>query len=164
MKKLILLAIIVISTSTAFAQKIKLAHVNTDTIAAQLAVKDSVEMKFQQYQMKVQQELQYEQQRLAQDQAQFEKTYLTLDSNIVQREYKRLQADQAAFQQETVPQLQAQVQAEQRKLLMAVEGKIEAAVKKIGKANGYTYVLDINAALYAAGTDITELVKQELGL
>ena len=47
---------------------------------------------------------------------------------------------------------------------MAVEGKIEAAVKKIGKANGYTYVLDINAALYAAGTDITDLVKQELGL
>lgn len=47
-----------------------------------------------------------------------------------------------------------------------IEKKLNAAIEKVAKANGYEYVMDANSTglLYKAGPDATAAVKKELGL
>ena len=42
--------------------------------------------------------------------------------------------------------------------------KLNNAVTKVAKANGYEFVIDATALIYKGGADATPLVKKELGL
>ncbi len=42
--------------------------------------------------------------------------------------------------------------------------KLNNAVGKVAKANGFDFIIDSTAMIYKAGPDATELVKKELGL
>ena len=41
--------------------------------------------------------------------------------------------------------------------------KIKASIAKVGKAKGFNYVIDVNSAIFADGTDLTSDVKKDLG-
>ena len=42
--------------------------------------------------------------------------------------------------------------------------KLNKAVEKVAKANGYDFIIDAQALIYKGGPDATPLVKKELGL
>lgn len=48
--------------------------------------------------------------------------------------------------------------------LTPVINKLNAAIEKAAKANGWDYIIDSSALIYKAGPDATAAVKKELGL
>ncbi|MGC4128313.1 MAG: OmpH family outer membrane protein [Bergeyella sp.] len=48
--------------------------------------------------------------------------------------------------------------------LKPIIDKINAAVEKVSKANGFDFVIDSSALIYKGGADATPLVKKELGI
>lgn len=48
--------------------------------------------------------------------------------------------------------------------LKPIIDKINAAVEKVAKANGFDFIIDSSALIYKGGADATPLVKKELGI
>jgi len=79
------------------------------------------------------------------------------------REIQDIQARIEAFQASAEEDLQKK----QQELLQPIIDKAKAAIEKVAKANGYTYVLDagLGVLLFSDPTDdIMPLVKTELGI
>lgn len=49
-------------------------------------------------------------------------------------------------------------------LLKPVIDKLNAAIERAAKANGWDYIIDASALIYKAGPDATAAVKKELGI
>ena len=57
----------------------------------------------------------------------------------------------------------------QQEKLGAIQEKVLAAVKKVGEAGGYVYVVDVSSGVIpfvntALSTDITSEIKKEVGI
>ncbi|MGB0166358.1 MAG: OmpH family outer membrane protein [Luteibaculum sp.] len=61
---------------------------------------------------------------------------------------------------------QERMQKQENELLAPIIDKVSSAIKKVGEENGFTYIFDMStgATVYQNGTDVTPLVKKELGL
>jgi len=60
---------------------------------------------------------------------------------------------------------EADLQDKQSELLEPFQNKLIEAIKKVAKADNYSYVFDISTLLfYASGDDLTSKVKAELGI
>ncbi|MCD8528984.1 MAG: OmpH family outer membrane protein [Chitinophagales bacterium] len=73
--------------------------------------------------------------------------------------------------EERITALQGKAQEDlgnlEAKLLQPVEQKAYAAIQKVAKANGYTYVLDSSLGVFLVlpdSDDLTNMVKSELGI
>ena len=70
--------------------------------------------------------------------------------------------------QQNLQQLQqtAQTDLAQRRdsAVKPIVDKLNNAVAKVAKANGYDFIIDSTALIYKGGADATPLVKKELGL
>lgn len=164
MKKIVLLFVIAVSSISLFGQKQKIGHVDVQQIMQSLAIKDSVQQKFLDYQSiyqkeleRIQNELISEEQKLADDQK-------TLPEEIFQQRYQSLLRRKQEFQEVTYPEAQQRLQQKMTELQIPLEEKLNAAIEKIAKENGFIYILQLEATLYAGGEDITKLVRKELGL
>ena len=72
---------------------------------------------------------------------------------------QRIQAFQASADKD--------VQKKQQELFQPIIAKVKAAIDAVGKEYGYTYILDVSQGVvlyYAAGNDVTPLVKKKLHL
>lgn len=58
---------------------------------------------------------------------------------------------------------QKELQQKEQDLLKPIMEKVEASIKKVGKAKGYQYVLNSAGLLLADGPDLTPDVKKDLG-
>ncbi len=58
---------------------------------------------------------------------------------------------------------QKELQKKEAELLKPIMEKVEASIKKVGKAKGYQYVLNAAGLLLADGPDLTADVKKDLG-
>lgn len=163
-KSLLLLVVVAATTFTGFAQKLKLGHVNTQQIMESLYVTDSVQMKFEKYQRALQSELQRIQTDLRNDEQQLILAKDTLPEEIFRQRAERLQMEQQEFQQQTYPQMQQSLQNKQQALLLPIQDKIDAAIEKVAKEHGFTYIFELEATPFAGGTDVTKLVRVALGL
>lgn len=164
MKKSITLAVICLFTFGAFAQKQKIGHVNTQQIMQSLFVKDSVQTKYMTYQTKLQQELQKIQNELVQREQQLAQEQGVTEESLFNIKAQGLMRDKQEFQEVTYPTMQQSLQNKMNDLQLPLEKKITVAIEKVAKANGFTYVLQLEAALYAGGEDLTKMVRKELGL
>lgn len=164
MKRLALLILVVGLSIPTFAQKQKLAHVNTQQIINDLAVKDSVEFKLKKLAAEYQAQFAKHEQDLNADINEFMLKKDSMSATIRQMEQERLSRERQELEQVIAPRLQQGLQAEEQKLSLPIQEKVLAAIEKIAKAKGYTYVIEEASALYAGGTDITALVRTELGL
>ena len=98
----------------------------------------------------------------------YDKEQATLPDNIKQRREQELQDLYQRMQQSYQDNQEALSQAQQDKL-SAIQEKVIAALKKVGEAGGYIYIIDttggtipfINTAL---STDVTADVKKALGI
>lgn len=79
-----------------------------------------------------------------------------LEQDIVDLEQRYPKAEQEE---------QTKIQNKQQQYMALISDKIQTAIKKVGEAGQYTYVIDGSALHYAnGGNDITDGVRKELGL
>ena len=95
---------------------------------------------------------------------QFQKEQATMSQAMQQTKLQDLQ-DLKKRIETFQEQAQGELQEKQEELLKPLVDKAKAAIAKVAKDNGYTYVFDsaVGALLYyEGGDDIIELVKKEL--
>lgn len=164
MKKLALLILAFGISFTVSAQKQKIAHISTQQIIQDLAIKDSIPAKIQEFAVQLENEFKRMQTKLDSDINQYMQEKDTLPQFVQQSREEELGLRKQKLQQETLPQFQRMAQNKEQELAIPLQEKLVAAIEKISKKEGYTYVIEEAATLYAGGTDITKIVRVELGL
>ena len=98
----------------------------------------------------------------------YQKEQANLLENVRQRREQELQDLYQRLQQSYQDNQQALEKARQEKM-GAINEKVIAAVKKVGEAGGYVYVVDLNTGAIPfvnsqLSTDVSDLIKKEVGI
>ena len=97
----------------------------------------------------------------------YEKEQATLPANIKQRRETELQDMYAKIQQSYQDNQQA-LAKEQSEKMQAITTKVLDAIKAVGVAGGYVYIMDLTGGIpyisSTLSTDVTSQVKAKLGL
>ncbi len=166
MKKIILCAICAIcSFTTVNAQKF--GHVNSQEIIQAMPeftkARADIEALAKQYDAdlkSMQDEIQKKAEALEKEQA-------SLPANIKQRRETELQEMYQKYQQSAQDNQQA-LGKEQSEKMQAITTKVVDAIKQVGQAGGYVYIMDMASGIpyisTTLSTDVTAEVKAKLGL
>jgi outer membrane protein len=166
MKKMILCAICAIcGFTTANAQKF--GHVNSQEIIQVMPeftkARTDIEALTKQYEA----DLQSMQEELKKKSEAYEKEQATLPANIKQRREQELQEMYQKIQQSYEDNRQA-LAKEQSEKMQAITTKVLDAIKAVGQAGGYVYIMDLSGGIpyisTTLSTDVTPQVKAKLGL
>ena len=166
MKKLIICAICAIcGITTANAQKF--GHVNSQEIIQAMPefakARTEIEALTKQYEA----DLKSMQDELQKKSEAYEKEQATLPANIKQRRETELQEMYQKYQQSAQDNQQALYKAQQEKM-QAISSKILEAIKAVGQAGGYVYIMNVDGSIpyisTTLSTDVTKEVKAKLGL
>lgn len=162
MKKLLMIALLV-APMTVFAQKF--GHVNTQAVIQSLPdfIKGNGEIESQ---AKIyENELQTMQQEIQKQAAAYEQAAATMSATQKEAKEKELQEMYQKVQQ-TYQDNQAALQKMQQEKLQPILTKVQNAIKNVGKAGGYVYIMDVAAGIpYVSETlskDVTAEVKAEI--
>ena len=167
MKKFIICALCAIcGFATANAQA-KFGHVNTQEIIQAMpeftTARTEMDKLTQQYEADLKQ-MQDELQKKAEA---FEKEEATLPDNIKQRRQQELQDMYQKIQQSYQDNQQALAKQQQEKM-QAITTKVLDAIKQVGAAGNYVYIMDLTSGIpyisTTLSTDVTADVKKKLGL
>ncbi len=163
----IMVVALIISAISVNAQNFKFGHINSQELILAMPERDSAEAKLKSYAKDLQDQietLQVEFNKKYQDYLQKKATFTDAIREIKEKELNDLQTRSQEFEQTA----QQDYQRQQGELMKPIMEKADAAIKKIAKANGFTYVFDIGAGgvVYFSeqSTDILPLVKKELGI
>ena len=166
MKKIILCAICAIcGLTTANAQKF--GHVNSQEIIQAMPeftkARTDIEALTKQYEA----DLKAMQEELQKKSEAYDKEQATLPANIKQRREQELQEMYQKIQQSYEDNKQA-LAKEQSEKMQAITSKVLDAIKQIGQAENYVYIMDLSSGIpyisTTLSTDITAEVKKKLGL
>ena len=166
MKKIILCAFCAIcGFTTANAQKF--GHVNSQEIIQAMPeftkARTDIETLTKQYEA----DLKSMQEELQKKSEAYEKEQATLPANIKQRRETELQDMYAKIQQSYQDNQQA-LAKEQSEKMQAITTKVLDALKAVGDAGGYVYIMDLTGGIpyisSTLSTDVTSQVKAKLGL
>ena len=166
MKKMILCAICAIcGFTTANAQKF--GHVNSQEIIQAMPefakARTDIENLTKQYEA----DLKSMQDELQKKAEAFDKEQATLPENIKQRRQQELQDMYAKIQQSYQDNQQA-LAKEQQDRMQAITAKVIEAIKAVGQAGNYVYIMDMGSGIpyisTTLSTDVTADVKKKLGL
>ena len=166
MKKIILCAICAIcGFTTANAQKF--GHVNSQEIIQVMPeftkARTDIEALTKQYEA----DLKQMQEELQKKSEAYEKEQATLPANIKQRRETELQEMYQKIQQSYQDNQQA-LAKEQSEKMQAITTKVLDAIKAVGQAGNYVYIMDLAAGIpyisTTLSTDVTTDVKAKLGL
>jgi len=164
---LIVGAIISVAGVKANAQSLKFGHINSQELLTAMPDRDSAEAKLKKYTTTLQdqiEELQVEFNKKYQAYIQQRATFSEAIREMKEKELSEMQQRAQEFQQ-TAEQDYQRYQAETMKPVIE---KADAAIKKVAKANNFTYVFDTGTGtlLYFSeqSVDLLPLVKKELGI
>jgi outer membrane protein len=166
MKKFIICALCALcGFTTANAQKF--GHVNTQEIMQAMPefakARTDIEALTKQYEA----DLKSMQDELQKKAEAFEKEESTLPENIKTRRQQELQDMYQKIQQSYQDNQQA-LAKEQQDRLQAISAKILEAIKQVGTAGNYVYIMDVTSGIpyisTTLSTDVTAEVKKKLGL
>ena len=166
MKKLILCAICAIcGITTASAQKF--GHVNSQEIIQAMPeftkARTDIEALTKQYEA----DLKSMQDELQKKSEAYEKEQATLPANIKQLRETELTEMYQKIQQSYQDNQQA-LAKEQSERMQAITTKVLDAIKSVGEAGGYVYIMDLTGGIpfisSTLSTDVTAQVKAKLGL
>lgn len=164
MKKLILLALLVLPMGL-FAQKF--AHVNTATIIQAMPEYTTAQTELQTLSKQYADELKRMEDELSTKSEDLKNNEATLPDAVKQRREQELQDLYQRYQQYGQTS-QQEYQEAQRTKMNAISEKILAAVKEVGTAGGYVYIMDTTSGIpfinESISTDVTEQVKAKLGV
>ena len=166
MKKFILCAICAFCGLTASAQA-KFGHVNSGEIMQSMPEFSKARTDIEALTTQYEADLKLMQDELQKKGEAFEKEQATLPENIKQRRQQELQDMYQKIQQSYQDNQQA-LQKAQTEKMQAITTKVLAAIKEVGQAGGYVYVMEMGAGIpyisTTLSTDLTAQVKAKLGL
>ena len=151
--------------TTANAQKF--GHVNSQEIIQAMPefakARTDIEALTKQYEA----DLKSMQEELQKKSEAYEKEQATLPANIKQRRETELQEMYQKIQQSYQDNQQA-LAKEQNEKMQAITTKVVDAIKSVGQAGGYVYIMDMASGIpyisSTLSTDVTAPVKAKLGL
>ncbi|HNW88675.1 MAG TPA: OmpH family outer membrane protein [Bacteroidales bacterium] len=165
-KPLMLLLIVGVISTGAFAQKQKYGYINSDDLLKIMPGADTAVAKYQEYAqsldtilMTMQQELNTKYEAFSAEQSKMSDLVKQTKTKELQELQDRIKSFQTSAQED--------LQKKQNEFLQPIIDKAKSAIEKVAKANGYTMIIDSRQGilLYAAATeDILPLVKKELGI
>lgn len=160
MKKIII-AILLALPMTMFAQKI--GHVNSASLIQGLSEYTALQTEIQNLQKQFQDELQRKESDLKAKTEAYEKEAATLSETLKQYREQELQKAYQEYQQFGQTSEQELQKVYQTKMA-TIQEKVMNAVKEVGAAGGYAYILDEASLPYVGttGNDVTEQVKAKL--
>ena len=166
MKKIILCAICAIcGFTTANAQKF--GHVNSQEIIQVMPEFTKARADIEALTKQNEADLNQMQEELQKKSEAYEKEQATLPANIKQRRETELQEMYQKIQQSYQDNQQA-LAKEQNEKLQAITTKVLDAIKAVGQAGNYVYIMDLAAGIpyisTTLSTDVTTDVKAKLGL
>lgn len=166
MKK-ILLAILMAAPLSIMAQT-KFAHFNSADILPNMKEYIAAQTEIQNMEKQFQDDLKLMQDEMQKKHEDYQKEAANLLENVRARREQELNDLGQRFQQSLQDSQVALQKATQEKMALISE-KVMAAVKKLGEAGGYVYVVDISSGAIsfinnALSTDITAQLKKELGV
>jgi len=164
MKKLLFMLICGFTTASAQA---KFGHVNTQEIIQAMPEYNKAKSEIDALQAQYEADLKSMQDELQKKGEAFEKEQATLPDNIKQRRQQELQDMYQKYQQSAQDNQQA-LAKEQSEKMQAITAKVLEAIKSVGQAGGYVYIMDISGGIpyisTTLSTDVTAQVKTKLGL
>ena len=166
MKKLILCAICAIcGFTTANAQKF--GHVNSQEIIQAMPEFAKARTEIEELTKQYEADLKSMQEELQKKSEAYDKEQATLPANIKQRREQELQEMYQKIQQSYQDNQQA-LQKVQAEKMQAITGKVLDAIKQVGTAGNYVYIMDLTSGVpyisETLSTDVTAEVKKKLGL
>ena len=167
MKKFIICALCAIcGFATANAQA-KFGHVNYQEIIQAMPEYTKVQNELKALAEQYEADLKSMQDEIQKKGEALEKEQATLPENIKQRRQQELQDMYQKYQQSVQDNQQALYKAQQEKM-QAITTKVLDAIKAVGQAGGYVYIMEMGAGIpyisTTLSTDVTAQVKQKLGL
>ena len=166
MKKIIICAICAICGFTTANAQAKFGHVNTQEIIQAMPEYQKAQTEIKALQDQYDADLKSMQDELQKKGEAFDKEQATLPDNIKQRRQQELQDMYAKIQQSFQDNQQALQKASSEKM-QAIQTKVLDAIKAIGTAGNYVYIMENNSLPYISttlSTDVTAQVKAKLGL
>ena len=166
MKKMILCAICAICGFTTANAQSKFGHVNTQEIIQAMPEYEKAKNEVDALQKQYEADLKSMQDELQKKGEAFDKEQATLPENIKQRRQQELQDMYQKIQQSYQDNQQALAKASQDKM-QAIQTKVLDAIKAVGQAGQYVYIMENGSLPYISttlSTDITAQVKAKLGL
>ena len=164
MKKFLLMALLLAPLSL-FAQKF--GHFNSADIIQLMPEYKTSQDELQKLQQQYETEIKAMQEELQRKSTEYEKDKATLPDNIRQRREQEMQDLYARIQQTSQDDQQALQKASGEKM-QAIADKVKNAVKAIGDAGGYVYIMDLTAGIPYISTqlsiEVTAEIKAKLGL
>lgn len=164
MKKLLLM-FLMCAPIAAFAQKF--GHVNAQEIIQVMPDYTKAKNEIDALQKQYEDDLKSMQDELTKKSQAYEKEQATLPDNIKQRREQELQEMYQKIQQSYQDNQQALAKASQEKR-QAITTKVIDAIKQVGQAGGYVYIMDVAGGVpyisTTLSTDVTADVKAKLGL
>lgn len=164
MKKFILVCLL-LAPLTVFAQKF--GHFNSADIIQAMPEYQKAQTELQNLQKQYEDDLKRMQEELQKKAAEYEKERANLLENVRMRRETELNDLQQRIQQSFQDNQMALQKASQEKM-QAISDKMLAAIKEIGQAGNYVYIMDITAGVpyisTTLSTDVTSELKKKLGL
>jgi outer membrane protein len=165
MKRLII-AIMMIAPLSLNAQKF--AHFNSADIISNMKEYVTATEEIQAMAKQYEDDMKLMQEELQKKGDEYQKEQANLLENVRQRREQELQDLYQRLQQSYQDNQQALEKARQEKM-GAINEKVLAAVKKVGEAGSYVYVVDLNTGAIPfvnsqLSTDITDQIKKEVGI
>ncbi len=165
MKK-ILLAILLMAPISMFAQKF--AHFNSADIIPNMKEYTAAQAEIETLAKQYDDDMKRMQDELQKKSDEYQKEQANLLDNVKQRREAELQDLYTRIQQSYQDNQQALSKVQNEKL-QAIQELVMAAIKKIGEAGGYIYIVDTSAGVIpfvstTLSTDVTADVKKALGM
>ncbi|MBO7098361.1 MAG: OmpH family outer membrane protein [Bacteroidaceae bacterium] len=164
--KRFVIAILMIAPLSMNAQKF--AHFNSADIISNMKEYVTATEEIQAMAKQYEDDMKLMQEELQKKGDEYQKEQANLLENVRQRREQELQDLYQRLQQSYQDNQQALEKARMEKM-GAINEKVMAAVKKIGEAGGYIYVVDLNTGAIPfvnsqLSTDVTDLIKKEVGI
>ena len=167
MKKLIICAICAICGFTTANAQAKFGHVNTQEVIQAMPDYTKAKSEIDALQAQYEADLKSMQDELQKKSEEFDKLAATTPDNIKQRKQQELQDMYQKIQQSYQDNQQALQKASSEKM-QAITTKVLDAIKAVGQAGGYVYIMEMGAGIpyisTTLSTDVTAQVKLKLGL
>ena len=164
MKKIILM-LLAFMPMTMMAQTAKFGHIDTQSIMQSMPEFIKARGELEAEQKQYENELQAMQKELQTKAEAYEKDKATMNATTQQTTEQSLQEMYQKIQQAYADNQQRMQKSSQEKM-MPISTKIQNAIKAVGKAGGYVYIMDISAGIpYISETlskDVSADVKAEL--
>ena len=165
----ILTSLIFLGGQSAMAQNIKFGHINSDELIQSLPEFDSASVKLEKYRKELINALDL----MTVEMNNKSETYNKESKNytdIVKQTKEQELVDMNKRIQEFQNNAQQQLQQKQAELFQPIMGKVDKAIKEVGKENGFVYIFSIgqgSSLLFfdeTKSTNIMPLAKAKLGL